>query len=711
MKPYSLSIASLFAMILLSLSHPVRAQFFTAEIKACITTGELTAAADLLSLYIRQNPDSLNAYLLFARVNMGIGGPNPHTAAEKALREAIRRFPENRRVLKMLIEVKKRQDMPLLAEDWMAKAIKADPDDADLLAELLDSYLFTEKKKEAHKLRPLVESAIESAPDKTINYVSLAKLELSRDSLDAAIAVLDRAKEFDPINPALFKPLSEAYLKKGLGNECTDYYYQWLGLEDSYDVLEKEFEIAALTMPNETADAFKKLPWYEKKRFLLRYWRDQDPYPVSLANERLIEHMRRIMYSRDAFRTIEGRHGFDDRGKVYIRWGQPEDRWARSIPGRLYFQNESWYYPYYGLYMSFDFVSYTGSYYHEVLTLLDAVKQGDKDSLAKGLYAGRAADGMYGIYAILGAEPLEAFRSHIKEVPFEKIALKRDKKPFYEIGLDYPEINFVTRMYQFRGDSGQTALEVDYGVPLDQMNLKVPDLSQHTFSFQTDFVLLDSLRMLSLQAHNEEKYVYLPDRDLYMHYVGTARHDINPDDYKLTLQIMERSKNVGGYAVREMNVRDFTRDTLMLSDLKFSRKAEERGIEERTRKELIETEPYPFFFIKKSEPVFLYFEIYNLMLNPNERSDYRVSLLVERRRTTGEYFALPISSIGSLFSEGKPRRIETIYSRQGDSQTGVECIKLDIAGLESGYSRLTVTVEDLTGGDKAQGSIEFDLVE
>ena len=57
---------------------------------------------------------------------------------------------------------------------------------------------------------------------------------------------------------------------------------------------------------------------------LLAWWRRQDPLPASPANERVIEHLRRVAYAEENFACADCVTGFDARGEVYVRYGAPE---------------------------------------------------------------------------------------------------------------------------------------------------------------------------------------------------------------------------------------------------------------------------------------------------------------------------------------------------------------------------------------------------
>lgn len=60
--------------------------------------------------------------------------------------------------------------------------------------------------------------------------------------------------------------------------------------------------------------------------WLLAWWRRQDPVPNTKKNERLREHLRRVAKATDDFGSQRRVAGWDDRGKIYVRYGPPGRR-------------------------------------------------------------------------------------------------------------------------------------------------------------------------------------------------------------------------------------------------------------------------------------------------------------------------------------------------------------------------------------------------
>ncbi len=54
------------------------------------------------------------------------------------------------------------------------------------------------------------------------------------------------------------------------------------------------------------------------------WWRSQDPLPASKANERMIEHVRRVQHALEHYACSGCATGYDARGEIHVRYGTPE---------------------------------------------------------------------------------------------------------------------------------------------------------------------------------------------------------------------------------------------------------------------------------------------------------------------------------------------------------------------------------------------------
>ncbi len=70
------------------------------------------------------------------------------------------------------------------------------------------------------------------------------------------------------------------------------------------------------------SDTFKTTP--SVRSAILGWWRSQDPLPASKVNERMVEHVRRVQYALENYGCPSCQKGYDERGEIYVRYGEPE---------------------------------------------------------------------------------------------------------------------------------------------------------------------------------------------------------------------------------------------------------------------------------------------------------------------------------------------------------------------------------------------------
>ena len=128
-------------------------------------------------------------------------------------------------------------------------------------------------------------------------------------------------------------------------------YYEGALSEDSATVQNYRRDVALIATSAEL-EAFDRSTGARRVQFLRGFWGRRDAADLHQAGERLREHYRRLYYARRTFplfvpgRTNEYIAGIeplvDDRGLIYIRHGQPDDRVELATLGVE--PNESWRY-------------------------------------------------------------------------------------------------------------------------------------------------------------------------------------------------------------------------------------------------------------------------------------------------------------------------------------------------------------------------------
>lgn len=94
-----------------------------------------------------------------------------------------------------------------------------------------------------------------------------------------------------------------------------------------------EFE-AETILTEEEFRTYDNLPLGEKERYLDDFWQRHDPTPDTALNELQAEFQRRVAYA-DAQFSESVRGARTHRGKVYIRFGPPNEVQAEAVPSHL----------------------------------------------------------------------------------------------------------------------------------------------------------------------------------------------------------------------------------------------------------------------------------------------------------------------------------------------------------------------------------------
>lgn len=99
-------------------------------------------------------------------------------------------------------------------------------------------------------------------------------------------------------------------------------------IAESHEELRRELERVLLVVDDDDRDEWEPLrdaSPRDQALALKRYWIERDPTPSTATNERLVEHWSRIATARR--RYVYNRRspiGTDDRGVVYLRYGEPK---------------------------------------------------------------------------------------------------------------------------------------------------------------------------------------------------------------------------------------------------------------------------------------------------------------------------------------------------------------------------------------------------
>jgi len=517
--------------------------------------------------------------------------------------------------------------------------------------------------------------------------------------------------------------LSDIYLDTGREEDATNMYYE--GIVHLYDPKtwnDIYAELEMLIEPDQR-ERFQNLPIDEKGHFIRKFWKQKDPVPTTKKNERLVEHFRRVNFVRNIYPDASPPF-YDDRGKIYVKYGPPDNKYTAQMLGQEVKDNESWSYERSirkGL--TFDFVK-RGTSYYLAQDLASAAPTGSgmeaQLGIMRELYIERADfTESYNRFAIeIGGgegnvrDALANFQNVMSNFHSERYNAEKaapiENYDYRPVGKQLP---FVYNISQFRTVDGKSRVEVYLGVSNNKLEYfatgggMATSLKCQTVIQDSDYVdIRDQTREFALRAQSAEEI----RGTLFLH---QENYDVQPGEHLLAIQLENPQGKSKGFYRNDFEARDFRGDSLMISDIQLATDIHPFSGTGKFVKKNLKIVPYPYTVIRRKRPIFIYLEIYNLKFNASGQTDYTVTHQVNMIDYERSFFSKTFGAIGRIFKKGKKMGISTSYQQVKTDSEISEYLSLDMGKLPVGTAELIVWVQDNTSGETTTQSINLQLIE
>jgi len=528
--------------------------------------------------------------------------------------------------------------------------------------------------------------------------------------IDQALKTFKQIKKLMPDFAKANIRLAEVYNELGEPKLATDSYFEGIEILEDREMLDYLFDEQKIILTPFELNQFETAPYESKKTLFKKFWKQRDPDPSTPANERLMEHFRRLKFARKHFHFTAPPY-YDDRGKIYIKYGSPDERYNSPVGTLPAKDNESWTYESIEKGLVFDFVS-EGGYYHHVDDLTDAAVSGynydSKMVLAYQLYNQRSHLSQTYSNMVVGfsQDRLNTFHNRRLE------ALEKYPGELYRHNYNAKVFPFLIKSSQFRGDSSKTRLEFYTSFP--GLALEFNKVDSQYINYTDYFIeILDT--NFNSKVNIRERYSIALDTVLNLesrHFLLQNNFELVPGAYEIAFVINNVDQTMKGVQKTNVYVKDFNSEMLMLSDIQLSSSitGELNPLNESIIKNDLSITPYPFSRVMKIKPIHLYFEIYNLKRDAENKTKFELSYILKTIKAQRNLWQKTIGGIPRLFSGKEKNIISTNVEREGDSDTAFEYISFDLGNLDRGLIELKVKVTDLNSGTSAENAIEFTLV-
>ena len=163
---------------------------------------------------------------------------------------------------------------------------------------------------------------ISLAPEDPEGRKRLAAVYLETRNFARIAEMLQEYALEHPDDVQILPILAQACVRLEAFDRAEAFFRDFLESADSAE--RTHYEDIRLVASSETIGAFERTPRSDRGAFLDSFWSDRDPDLTTAANERRLEHYRRVWYAIQNF--SEGKQPWDQRGEVYIRFGEPDHR-------------------------------------------------------------------------------------------------------------------------------------------------------------------------------------------------------------------------------------------------------------------------------------------------------------------------------------------------------------------------------------------------
>ena len=545
-----------------------------------------------------------------------------------------------------------------------------------------------------------------------------------------------------------------------LANGPLDAYIDGLPTEE-----QAVFYDLSLVTNGDELTRFESAPEGERRALSEAFWAGRDPAPATVANERWIEHCRRVAYAREHY----GDHAFpwDARGEVYVRYGRPDhvsssadirfetDPGVLAVKDRLMNQAGVALPP---LLLSRRMVSFFGG----------EIGMDDEKTLSTILgYPVYPVRGVweYWIYADLGVGVEVTYVQEYTPGPFNYAMMPQVNAPvwvddvtgqavtqmlgtesaciefenpsadsqtksnliwqrmnptiiMHRVARKTPEVyeqdfataplNFYCDSARFKANDSSVKLEVYYGIPTRDLNYIEGADGRRTAYLKRGLALYDEEnRPVYRSIEDMELYSSAPVDTTQLAFVPEMdRLSVAPGTYRLSVQILDTTSDKSQVYNREVVLSPFGDDSLRLSDIEMAALIRpSRG--SKFTKGKIEVVPNPSLFYMPEQPVYVYYEVYNLRKDEFGATKYRVSYELHSLNK-GNIAVRALNALGRLVGIDNEAEVVTVeYAHEGDKVDELGYLELDMSNTDPGHQLLIVKVSDEMAGSRATSEVSF----
>jgi len=429
----------------------------------------------------------------------------------------------------------------------------------------------------------------------------------------------------------------------------------------------------------------------DKGHFLLRAWQRRDPSPATDENERYVEHVKRLAYARQWYRSPQPR-GYDDRGMIYVRYGEPDD-YIIMRSHQILRPNEAWRYQINGTLSIMNFWK-TGALYRlrKACEPTLPIQFAKSSQVFKQYFESRASlHPLYMKAALLDFQRRtlrlngnpESLR-FIRQLESEYITLPRSQSNLEPLPPIHGQIE-TARFYR----NGKTRFEIYYAIPLDELKPIAP--TSNTVQFRLACKVTDDAMTVFDRVDTQGEIAIRRKAAYYTHQINLK---CPPGDTEFAMVFADNNSEKAFSTQKNIQGFDASQEAFFISDLQLATSIQPaphplpKALEPYVKHDLL-IRPHVAKTVNSRRPLHLYFELYNLTADPAGSMHYTVTYALKRHKS-GLQNLNPFSK--------KVTRITSTFKQTARDRNTPCTFSVDLSRIEPGNYTLNLQIRDTNTG-------------
>ncbi len=600
-------------------------------------------------------------------------------------------------------------------------AIELNPSHADAhyqLARILVDRLDIPRPEEA---RDLLVRQVAADPTHKDAWLKLLDVRMALGEWDEAVAAAGKLISLDREATEAYPLLAGALWRDERFDDAMRVFENYFSVLDA-DELGLYLNIGYILTPDEQQE-YSALNDEGRINYRNHYWAQRDPDPKTMVNERLLEHFIRVAWARLEFGD-RGDWPWDARGGFYVRYGEPD---IRTGPGRpfpeefidddpIFTRKKRELYESMGLSPMQDEISASSGIGGRRSGFQDASGQGGAGSQGAGsvertperwIYRDSGVDVVFndpvgrGRYQLTG----DLYRQLVEQM--------EDRLPVMSPEEDRIEhIDPMDIVITFKGSGGRTAVEYAFALLPEEFGaFRSMTGAYTTLDIDVRVFTPEWIEVASTGegARRIETVPQIRIRGIPL-FVDATRLEVEPGTYILTTMLTDPETGKRATADERVEIPDYSGNELMVSNILPAAQITQvgPGREGRFIRGDLEVLPLPGRALQTDQPLFIYYEMYNLSRDEFGATEYRVDYAIAEAPEGQALMTRLFQGLQSIVT-GRRRRaqISSSITGRGIHSDVNAYLEIDLGALKPETYELLLTVTDLHTNESRSSSLIF----